>query len=194
MSDPDLALNYYLADPNYDAFDGESRAKTMHWMYNLKEMGTRDFSVTADVPLFAVFKKNDVKTYIAFNSSDEERTIYFSDGFSIRVPSRELRSMKPNTVSVDEEPEVPTQMQLEQNYPNPFNPSTTITYTIPESGMVQLSVYNMLGQRVDVLVDTFKRAGNYSVAFEAGSLDSGVYFYQLEFGGTVLTRNMVFMK
>ena len=87
---------------------------------------------------------------------------------------------------------------LEQNYPNPFNPSTVINYSIPVDGNVELTVYNILGSEVAVLVNEFKEAGNYSVEFSTedlkSSLGSGVYIYTLKSGSFTQTRKMVILK
>lgn len=69
---------------------------------------------------------------------------------------------------------------LMQNFPNPFNPITTIEYYLPKSSLVKLSVYDMLGRQVEILVDEEKPRGSYKVEFDANSLSSGVYFYQLQ--------------
>jgi hypothetical protein len=74
---------------------------------------------------------------------------------------------------------IPDHFALQQNYPNPFNPSTTIEYQIPEDAMVNIPVYNILGQEVRSLVEGFQTAGFYSVVFDAATLPSGVYFYRL---------------
>jgi murein tripeptide amidase MpaA len=87
---------------------------------------------------------------------------------------------------------------LEQNYPNPFNPSTTINYSIPSAGKVKLTVYNLLGSEVAVLVDEFKEPGNYSVEFSTENLKnrigSGVYVYSLKSGLFTQTKKMVVLK
>jgi len=87
-----------------------------------------------------------------------------------------------------------TEFELEQNYPNPFNPSTTISYKLPESSDVTLTVYNMLGQTVSVLVNETQPAGSYSTNFEANQLPSGIYYYRLEAGGTSNVRKMMLLK
>ena len=69
---------------------------------------------------------------------------------------------------------------LEQNQPNPFNPTTAIRFSIAEDTHVRLAVYDALGREVQVLVDSFKEEGAYSVRFDAGNLPSGIYFYKLE--------------
>jgi hypothetical protein len=89
---------------------------------------------------------------------------------------------------------LPSEFTLAQNYPNPFNPSTQINFSLPESGQVNLKVFNMLGQTVQVLVDELRSAGSHSVTFNASTLSSGVYVYQLEFDGKVLSNRMVLMK
>jgi hypothetical protein len=83
---------------------------------------------------------------------------------------------------------------LAQNYPNPFNPSTKINYSIPKSGDVSLKVYDILGINVASLVNEFKEAGINSVEFNASSLPSGTYFYQLKAGDFVETKKMILLK
>lgn len=93
MADPDLALSYYLSDPNYEPFDGESRAHTMHWLYNFKKFGPLDTTVTADIPTYAVFKnETGAKTYAAYNASSTAREVTFSDGYKMTVDPREILS------------------------------------------------------------------------------------------------------
>ncbi|MCJ7802219.1 MAG: T9SS type A sorting domain-containing protein, partial [Candidatus Marinimicrobia bacterium] len=89
---------------------------------------------------------------------------------------------------------LPTQFELKQNYPNPFNPSTRISYSVNESGLVKLSVYNLLGEVVDILVNQNQEAGFYNVQFDASNLQSGVYFYKLESGNQVETKKMMLLK
>ncbi len=88
----------------------------------------------------------------------------------------------------------PTAVRLEQNRPNPFNPSTQIKYDLPERGRVVLSVYNVLGQEVERLVDGMKEAGTHSIEFDATGLSSGVYFYSLRTSVTVHTKTMILQK
>ncbi len=88
----------------------------------------------------------------------------------------------------------PGTFELLQNYPNPFNPSTIIKYNIVKAGYIELSVYNILGQKVAVLVNGFKNAGSHATEFNAASLSSGIYFYTLREGSNLLTRKMVLLK
>lgn len=93
LSDPDRALSYYLQDPNYERFDGESRAHTLHWLYNMKKMGHPHFEVTADIPTYAVFMDDaNQKTYIAYNASGSVRKVRFSDGYEMNVPAGKMHT------------------------------------------------------------------------------------------------------
>lgn len=83
---------------------------------------------------------------------------------------------------------------LHQNYPNPFNPLTSIRYDLKSAGRTKLSVYNLVGQEVAVLVDAPQQAGVHEVQFNGAGLASGVYFYRLTSGDFVSTRKMVLMK
>lgn len=83
---------------------------------------------------------------------------------------------------------------LSENYPNPFNPVTVINYQLPSGGDVTLKVFDILGNEVATLVNEFKKAGSYSVSFDASRLSSGTYFYRLSVGGLVLTNKMVLIR
>ena len=83
---------------------------------------------------------------------------------------------------------------LSQNYPNPFNPSTKITYSINEPGLVKLEVYNLLGVEIATLVNEQKSSGSYVVDFNAANLSSGIYFYSLSVNNFTQTRKMILEK
>jgi photosystem II stability/assembly factor-like uncharacterized protein len=83
---------------------------------------------------------------------------------------------------------------LEQNYPNPFNPSTTIEYSIPQAGLVTIKIYDILGKEVATLVSEEKQMGGYTVNFNASNLSSGIYFYRLQAGSFMKTKNMMLIK
>ncbi|HSP88659.1 MAG TPA: T9SS type A sorting domain-containing protein, partial [Ignavibacteriaceae bacterium] len=83
---------------------------------------------------------------------------------------------------------------LSQNFPNPFNPTTNIEFHIPGSGFVSLKVYDVLGREIATLVNEEKPAGSYEVEFNATSLSSGIYFYELKAGNFIQTRKMILIK
>lgn len=88
----------------------------------------------------------------------------------------------------------PSAYALEQNYPNPFNPTTTISFSIPKSGMTTLKVYNVIGQEVATLVNGVQSMGTHTVQFNASVLASGVYFYRIQSGTFSLVKKMVLVK
>ena len=91
-------------------------------------------------------------------------------------------------------PELPSTTTLTSNYPNPFTHSTTIEYALPASGHVHLSVYDMLGREIAILVDGVQHAGKHVSVFDGTSLTSGTYLYRLEASGLVRTGLMTLMK
>lgn len=112
-----------------------------------------------------------------------------------------FRFNRSSTAGVLSEPGKPAVFALAQNYPNPFNPHTTIRYTISGTGhealgtvKVKLSVYDVLGREVAVLLNGPKEPGVYNVQFDGSGLGSGVYWYRLEAGGVVAMKAMVLLK
>lgn len=85
-------------------------------------------------------------------------------------------------------------IQASENYPNPFNPSTKISYQIPVQGFVSLKVYDVLGNEVATLVSKEKTASEYKVDFNAATLPSGIYFYQLKSKDVTLTKKIILTK
>ncbi|HKJ45656.1 MAG TPA: T9SS type A sorting domain-containing protein [Balneolales bacterium] len=102
-----------------------------------------------------------------------------------------------NTATAIEQPvtsTTPSKYKLEQNYPNPFNPTTNIAFQIPQKSMVTLSVYNILGQKVQTLVRGERAAGHYTVRFDGSALSSGVYIYRLKAGSFTQTKELTLIK
>ena len=97
-------------------------------------------------------------------------------------------------VSAETPSDLPHELELAQNYPNPFNPSTVISYSLPEQTHVRLTVYDMLGRSVGVLVDEQQAPGQHKVTWDASTLSSGVYIYRIDAGGLSITRKMTLVK
>jgi len=94
----------------------------------------------------------------------------------------------------DPNPPVLDDFILYQNYPNPFNPSTKIKYSVPSSEIVQIKVYDVLGNEITTLVNEVKLAGIYEVEWDASKFTSGVYFYQLRTGNFVKTKKLILLR
>ncbi|HLF14933.1 MAG TPA: T9SS type A sorting domain-containing protein [Bacteroidota bacterium] len=103
--------------------------------------------------------------------------------------------VKKTITDVDEDdPAIPLLYALGQNYPNPFNPVTRIGYALPAAGYVRLSVFNLLGQEVAVLVDGLREAGYRTVSFDAAGLPGGVYVYRITAGSFSEAKKMLVLK
>lgn len=98
------------------------------------------------------------------------------------------------TTSVDRGSETVDRVELEQNYPNPFNPTTEIRFSLRTSNVARLTVYDLMGRQIAVLVDGPKPAGGHSVTFDATGLSSGVYLVELVAEGQRVTRLMTLLK
>tara|TARA_R110000868_G_scaffold304437_16_gene565266 strand:- start:46291 stop:50313 length:4023 start_codon:yes stop_codon:yes gene_type:complete len=147
MSDADQALSYYNSDQNYDPFDGETKAHTHHWLYNMKEMGHYNTEVTADVPTYAVFvSQTDDTTYVAFNADPIEKMITFSDGFTMNVPARSLNSY--STVPSETMVSAPSPTKDSENvisiFSDTYASATDVTFNVDEgqSTITTLEVIN----------------------------------------------------
>jgi Tol biopolymer transport system component len=98
-------------------------------------------------------------------------------------------------IGVSNEPEeLPLTFKLNQNYPNPFNPTSTIQFTLPQSGDVRLDVFTITGQLVTTLVNTRMGSGEHSVTFDGSNLASGVYIYRIMAGKNIQTKRMTLIK
>jgi hypothetical protein len=94
---------------------------------------------------------------------------------------------------------LPAGYDLGQNYPNPFNPETRIAFALPSAGEIRLTIYNVLGREVRVLVSSQMEAGQHTAVWDSrdnagATAASGVYFYRLEAGGYSMTRKMMLLK
>ena len=96
--------------------------------------------------------------------------------------------------SSEREFSLPSSIQLHQNYPNPFNPTTSIGFSLNQSGMVSLKVYDLLGKHIATLVDEVRPAGEYVEHWNASDVPSGIYLYRLRSGDQSLTRKMTLIK
>ncbi len=100
------------------------------------------------------------------------------------------------TTWIEEPPQrsIPQSFTMHPNYPNPFNSSTTISYSLPKSGNIDLKVFDLQGREVRSLYQGFQRAGNYKLNFEGKNLSSGTYFVRMKAGESVRTQKVVLLK
>jgi hypothetical protein len=115
-------------------------------------------------------------------------------GLNIVLPDGTTFLAPLSTSIGDSDINTPTAFELRGNYPNPFNPTTVIRYSVPTTADVSLTVYDMLGRQVAVLVNGTQAAGSYDVNFDATNLSSGMYLYRLQSGSFVQTQKMMLVK
>lgn len=125
-------------------------------------------------------------------------TLLLAGFLSAAVPAQAQDAKSKSTKSAPSVQTVPTSLpaefKLSQNYPNPFNPSTSIAFTVPQKSDVAIRIYDLLGREVALVASGVREAGNYTVAFNAGNLPSGIYFYKLIAGEFVETKRMILAK
>ena len=160
------------------------------WLYWVHDgaLGMADISNPADIVPLQGFARNGGIYGVAANDSIVVVCDIFGGVWILRANT--VTSIASNRVASG----IPTMYELAQNYPNPFNPITTIRYGLPRRSDVSLVVYNVLGQKVGTLVRQAQKAGYYEVKFDGSSLSSGIYFYCLRVGNSVLTRKLLLVR
>jgi len=121
-------------------------------------------------------------------------TVSASDG-QILVHADTFAFVTPLIIGIDDFIDEPKPaVTLSQNYPNPFSRETTISYELPNSGIVDLSIFDSKGQRIENILNEYKAPGTYSVNWNADENNPGLYFVKLTFEGRVITKRMVLMR
>lgn len=108
--------------------------------------------------------------------------IYYDNNFDITVSD------------VSNDKLIVSDFQLYQNYPNPFNPTTQVQFILPKPGTVKLTVFDVLGNEIETLVDGYLDSGTFEYYFDASNLSSGIYFYTLQYNNSILSKKMILLK
>lgn len=169
--------------------DGYDARRDSSWLATWPENGSSpELFRTHSINLKDTFSVNDTILVRFRMYSDEENV-----GYGWVIGDLEIQG---NLItSVDEEVIAPNTFKLHQNYPNPFNPSTVISFSLSRSSKVALTVFDISGKEIAVLINETKNAGNHSKTFDASNLSSGVYFYQLKTeSGFTQTHKMLLIK
>ena len=163
-----------------------------------------DLSIKGDIPLMhSSFKK----TFYEQLEKLLNQVAYFQDK---KFRDKKVKSIyrwfnenlqfyqKITSIKCDENI-IPKEIKLNQNYPNPFNPSTAISYQLSAFSNVKLLIYNLLGQRIKTLVDSYQNAGEHSIVWDTtddsnNPVSSGIYFYQLKTNGLVKQKKMLLIR
>jgi len=152
------------------------------------------------LPIWLGYEVNDDRT-LTFSGKPDETGIYpieitaeNESGHSSYTTIPLIVNDEFITSTEDKSTFSPKEFYLSQNFPNPFNPSTVIAFDLPYGTEVNLSVYNVVGQKVATLIDQTMTAGSHRVDFDASYLSSGVYLYKITAGNFVQTRKLSLIK
>ena len=161
---------------------------------------THVLSASSDTSAIRFLIKGNTSGSIIYISPDSEyfgtttiRLIVKDSGIGELSDTTEFILTVTQTTAIDEK-QIISEYNLEQNYPNPFNPTTEISFTVPQNSLINISIYDLVGRKVDVLVNKKYQPGKYSVNFDASHLASGQYIYQLISNDIVITRKMLLIK
>jgi hypothetical protein len=192
VTDNDLVIHFVVVEDLYYAGNNgiSDHKHVMRKMFptpngqtfsiNLNETKDVEQTIDIDPPWDA-----DSLNVVVFVQSSGSKTVYQSETINYNDLT---------TTGVGNENSLPKEFSLQQNYPNPFNPSTSIKFTIPESGFTTLKVYNILGNEVTTLISEELTQGSFSVKFDASELPSGVYLYTLTSNNFNETKKMLLLK
>ncbi len=162
----------------YENWDGETDTLTYAFSNDLNVVDSEG-------------KEIDIESLI---SSNHNVTVYWESINSTRYLLAKSIILDGVLTTAEKNSEIAESFNLHQNYPNPFNPSTNISFSLPKASLVELKVYNMLGQEVATLADGRMSSGLHSVNFDATQLSSGIYVYRLISEGQSITKKMMLIK
>ena len=171
-------------------------------IFTIINMGSGSVSATISLPVDELDLEDDTPYYLSDLITGNYYEVYADelDEYTVSVDGYTTTMLiLDEDIIITDVPSapvalVPEKFELQQNYPNPFNPATTIHYSIPDAGHVSLIVYDMLGRKVETLIDETKNAGTYSTLFNASRLSSGTYFYRLTTDNNSMTRKMILLR
>jgi subtilisin family serine protease len=175
----------------------------------LKQVGTFTAEVEGGYPLYTYqwYKKLDNSpTWYTLGTNQTQQVTMGTTGFTLKVVVTDYNNNQAEDThhvaygSGDPKPvaaaanQVPAQYFLDQSYPNPFNNATTIRFGLPRDSQVKIDVYNIKGQRIELLIDKYMTAGSYETSFNSDDLPSGIYFYRITAGEFSDVKRMLLVK
>jgi predicted esterase len=166
------------------------------YSYNPKIIIHNFYSTYGDIGADNIVESKDGYRYEVSSDISSDTTIYLSITISSGGYHFWSDSMLVDVVTgISKEGQmIPTTYALKQNYPNPFNPNTIINYQLPMTNDVELSIYNLLGQKVSTLVHERQQVGYHQVEWDASRFSSGIYYYKIEAGNFQDVKKMILIK
>jgi surface protein len=183
IEDAELSMRWVTSDIVADKFELELIDTHTNESFNLSNTSSYQFTIEGSSASHKM-TSDEVPLLFDYALLDPDKP-----RFVLRVSNNAVTSL------LDTENQHPTEIVLYQNYPNPFNPSTTIRFSLHEITAVNLTVYDLLGRQVAVLINNEIRSiGEHQHSFDASMLSNGIYVYRLEANGTVISRRMTLLK
>jgi len=184
-----LCLLACQAGKSSEVLRGVVHANTLHQCVNHCD----DFTLTLDSTQAVINIEAPPPIVLSDNEHVEVVGTRISCGGCTTFSVQQLTELPP--LSVPEHPLLPTTAGLQQNFPNPFNPRTSIRYILSSEGIVSLSIVNLVGETVSILMNESKQlSGEYTVNWDAGSRSSGIYFVRLGIHSLHNERNEIFVR
>ena len=204
ISEIDELTLQWINEPNVENFISLS---DLNMPYSCKQWGDEDItgipiivdggaSVGSDV-LFNWFNTDAYPSYVFIDHTMTVRHMINNIAFSVELANQWIEEMLEEipTVDVQKSPiNLPTDFILHGNYPNPFNASTTIEYDLKENREIALSIFDVDGSEVEVIVSDYQFAGEHSIVWNSQNIPSGIYFIRLSSIDFIQTRKAILLK
>jgi len=188
ITNNDLEMKIVVVeDVNYQGRNGVAgHTNVMRKIVNKADLNISNGSkieINQQISISDSWNRNNISV-VVFVQSKSAKTVY---------QSATMDYAQLNITDINESV-TPVSFNLKQNYPNPFNPSTTIQYSLEKRSYVKLTVYSILGELIETLVDKEQNNGLYSVNFNGDRFPSGIYFYKLSAGNKNFVKKMILIK
>ena len=180
-------------NPSWGIYDGFTDAKKWQSISDgviYIEAGPADVSMVIGNGPYSIPAKSVQRLAFAMLAADDSTSLMTHADSAHAMWERLI----PTTIRDRNRTVIPNKFYLSQNYPNPFNPVTTINYELPITNYVELSIYNILGQKVVTLLKENQAAGKYQIEWNASEFASGIYYYRLQAGDHVQTKKLVLLR
>jgi photosystem II stability/assembly factor-like uncharacterized protein len=174
------------------SFDYSSQNLQMKWKANLYSPISSSALVTENGLVYIGTLKGDI--FVLKEYSQEMSSLAKAKWPTFKGDNLRSKVLGINITGVKDNISTVTDYKLLQNYPNPFNPSTIIKYSIPQKGNVKLTVYNLLGEVVEVLIDKEIQPGDYNITWNPRNISSGVYFYEIKADKFISIKKAIYIK
>lgn len=199
-----LLLAAEASSSDYYSFNGGAELKYLHVKVGLDEKETLQTLAKIDslenkIDEIEYKLENHSHVYLTgrgtgHNNTEANTTLSIFEDGKDDMTRQLLLKAKDAAVVPAEEVSLPDDFSLNQNHPNPFNPSTRISFALPEQELVKIKVFDILGREIAVLLNDIKNPGYHEILFNADTLPSGTYIYEIRAGNYVESKKMILLK